>query len=57
MSDIGKFLYLACSALLFVFAATTSIYLYTTLNAHVDNITGLADFNFRVEGQASKVAD
>lgn len=52
MSDIGKAIYLACSALLFIFAATTSIYLYTTLNTHMDVATEIANVYDRAEGEA-----
>lgn len=51
MSDIGKAIYLACSALLFIFAATASIYLYTTLNAYLDEGISLTNVYERVEGQ------
>lgn len=51
MSDIGKAVYLACSALLFIFAATASIYLYTTLNAYLDEGISLSNVYNRAEGQ------
>lgn len=51
MSDVAKAIYMACSALLFIFAATTSIYLYSTLNTYLDSATGLANVYDRVEGE------
>lgn len=51
MSDVGKAIYLACSALLFIFAATASIYLYTTLNTYLDDAIFLTNVYDRAEGQ------
>ena len=47
----GKAIYLACSALLFIFAATASIYLYTTLNTYLDDAIFLTNVYDRAEGQ------
>lgn len=51
MSDFGKAIYMACSALLFIFAATASIYLYTTLNTYLDKAIFLTNVYDRAEGQ------
>lgn len=51
MSDLGKAIYMACSALLFIFAATASIYLYTTLNTYLDEAIFLTNVYDRAEGQ------
>lgn len=52
MDNIGKFLYMAASALLFIFALTTSIYLYGTLHTYLESATGLTNVYNRVEGEA-----
>ncbi len=51
MSDLGKAIYMACSALLFIFAATASIYLYTTLNTYLDEAIFLTNVYDRAEEQ------
>lgn len=50
MYDIGKVIYFACSALLFIFAATTSVYLYGTLNNNIDQMANITNVYNRVEG-------
>lgn len=49
MSNLGKAIYMACFALMFVFAATTSIYLYGTLNTYLDSSTTLTTIGNRTE--------
>ena len=39
MSDLGKAIYMAASVFLFIVAATTSIYLYTSLNSYLELMT------------------
>lgn len=56
MSDLGKAIYMACSALLFIFAATASIYLYTTLNTYLDEAIFLTNVYDRAEGQKELAA-
>ncbi len=51
MSDVGKAIYMACGAFLFIFAATASIYLYTTLNTYLDDAIFLTNVYDRAEGQ------
>ena len=51
MSDVGKAIYMACGAFLFIFAATASIYLYTTLNTYIDDAIFLTNVYDRAEGQ------
>lgn len=49
MSNLGKAIYMAGFALLFVVAATTSIYLYGTLNSYLETSTGLINVEKRAE--------
>lgn len=49
MSNLGKAIYMACFALLFIFAASTSIYLYNTLSVYLKSTTGLAGVEKRTE--------
>ena len=51
MSDVGKAIYMACGAFLFIFAATASIYLYTTLSTYLDDAIFLTNVYDRAEGQ------
>ena len=51
MSDVGKAIYMACGAFLFIFAATASIYLYTTLSTYLDDAIFLTNVYDRDEGQ------
>lgn len=39
MSDLGKAIYMAASVFLFIVAATTSIYLYSSLNSYLELMT------------------
>lgn len=49
MSNLGKAIFMACFALMFVFAATTAIYLYGTLNTYLDSSTTLTTIGNRTE--------
>lgn len=50
MSDLGKAIYMASSVFLFIIAATTSIYLYGTLNSYLDIQTTNTNVTNRTEG-------
>ena len=39
MSDLGKAIYMAASVFLFIVAATTSIYVYSSLNSYLELMT------------------
>lgn len=49
MNNLSKALYLAAFALMFVFAASTAIYLYSTLSNYLDVAKDSADIKNRVE--------
>lgn len=53
MSDLGKAIYMACFALMFVVAASTAIYMYGTLSAHLDTATGINGVEKRTESEAT----
>lgn len=50
MSNLGKAVYMAAFAFLFIVAATTAIYLYGTLNAYLNSTTSIIDMADRAEG-------
>lgn len=50
MSNLGKAIYMAAFAFLFVIAATTSIYLYGTLNSYLNSTTETLGMSQRSEG-------
>ena len=50
MSNLGKAIYMAAFAFLFVIAATTSIYLYGTLNTYLNSTTETLGMSQRAEG-------
>ena len=50
MSNLGKAIYMAAFAFLFVIAATTSIYLYGTLNGYLNSTTETLGMSQRAEG-------
>lgn len=50
MSDLGKAIYMAASVFLFIVAATTSIYLYSSLNSYLELMTeGTVNITNRAE--------
>ena len=51
MENLSKAIYLAGFALLFVFAASTAIYLYGLLDSHMDDSTQNTNIENRVENQ------
>ena len=51
MENLSRALYIAGFALLFVFAASTAIYLYTMLDAYIDTGTESTKIQNRVENQ------
>ena len=50
MTNLGKAIYMATMALMFVFAASVAIYLYGTLNDYLDSATNLIGVSNRAEG-------
>lgn len=50
MGNLGKAIYMAAFAFLFVIAATTSIYLYGTLNSYLNSTTNTLGMSQRSEG-------
>lgn len=52
MNNVSKALYLAAFALMFVFAASTAIYLYSTLSNYLDVAKDSADIKNRVENSS-----
>ncbi|MBQ9314344.1 MAG: hypothetical protein IJ220_05000 [Clostridia bacterium] len=55
MENLSKALYLAGFALLFVFAASTAIYLYSTLMTYLTDATASTNIEYRVENSNSSV--
>ncbi len=49
MTNLGKAIYMATMALMFVFAASVAIYLYGTLNDYLDSATNLIGVSNRAE--------
>lgn len=50
MDNLGKAIYMACFALLFIFAASISLYLYGTLDTYLDEATSSNNISYRTEG-------
>lgn len=55
MSDLGKTLYMAASVLLFIVAATTSIYLYSSVNTYLSVATDTVSIQKRAEMSSSMI--
>lgn len=54
MDNLGHAIYMACFALLFVFAASISIYLYTTLNTYLNDASNFTNISYRAEGVSNE---
>ena len=54
MENAGKAIYMACFALIFVVAASISIYLYGTLDEYLDRATEGTQVTNRTEGVANE---
>ena len=53
MSNLGRAIYMACFTLLFIFATSTSIYLYNTLSVYLKSTAGLAGVEKRTEASVA----
>lgn len=54
MDNLGKAIYFASFALIFVFAASISIYLYSTVHAYVKNANASTNISYRTEGASDE---